>query len=731
VALKVIRPGYFSARAVRRFEHEAAVLARLRHPGIAQIYEAGTAAHALGARPFFAMELIEGEPLVEFARRRKLGTRARLELFAKVCEGVQHAHQKGVIHRDLKPGNILVDPSGQPKILDFGIARSTDADVLATTLATGIGQLIGTLSYMSPEQAAGDSRDLDTRSDVYALGVVLFELLTGRLPHDLAGKSIPEALRVISAHDPTRLSSLDKLFRGDLDTIVSKTLEKDRTRRYGSASALGADVRRYLADEPISARPDSTVYQLGKFAKRNKALVAGVCATMAVLAAGTVVSTRLYLRGERERRLVVVQMNRAVAAERLAEQRLAEERLARDAEASARARAERAAERAERTKSFLLHIYDSVDPLKGQGQDVTVRQVIDDEAQRLQGELDDEPEVKAELLETIGLVYRGLGAYDRSRELLTQSAALRRAALGEDDPLVADALLLRASVSMVSKDHYEDALADCQRALVIYRDVHGEDHEQSVMARAMRAGLLSQRGGYGTWDAMVAAAMPILLSVEEDDFPEPTRDVIAEVRELANAGDLDAAKARLWRFHVESTEELRRLWSRGEKEQALEQIRAHYAPLLEIAFLRPLVPAIVSGTAAWMHSQGEDPDAVEPLLREAVALTERVDGVPPTSAARVTVQLAEFLRDRGMDREAQEMFERALELNRKVKGEKHEDVAYDLSQLARLALQDGERARAEVLARQAAEIYRAVRPAEHPDVAAAERLVGECATSGK
>ena len=327
VALKVIRPGLFSAAAVRRFEHEAAMLARLRHPGIAQIYEAGTAAHALGPRPFFAMELIEGEQLIEFARREELGTRARLELFARVCDGVQHAHQKSVIHRDLKPGNILVDPSGQPKILDFGIARSTDADVLATS-ATGIGQLLGTLPYMSPEQTSGDPRDLDTRSDVYALGVVLYELLTGVLPHDLSGKSIPEAVRVISERDPTPLSSVNKLFRGDLDTIASKALEKDRARRYASASDLAADVRRTLCDEPISARPASTIYQLRKFARRNRALVGGVGVAFLVLVLGIAGTTWQALRATRlaraeteQRRQVEIEKSRAVESDQRAQRR--------------------------------------------------------------------------------------------------------------------------------------------------------------------------------------------------------------------------------------------------------------------------------------------------------------------------------------------------------------------------------------------------------------------------
>ena len=207
VALKVIRAGSMSPKLLRRFEHEAQVLGRLQHPGIAHVYEAGTIEDARGNPvPFFAMELIRGVPLTTYAARKKLGTRERLDLIARICDAAYHAHQKGVIHRDLKPGNILVDESGQPKILDFGIARAMDSDLQLTTLHTDIGQLMGTVQYMSPEQVSGDPNELDTRSDVYAMGVVAYELLTGRLPHDLGRKTIHEKVRVIREEEPTRLS---------------------------------------------------------------------------------------------------------------------------------------------------------------------------------------------------------------------------------------------------------------------------------------------------------------------------------------------------------------------------------------------------------------------------------------------------------------------------------------------------------------------------------------------
>ncbi len=310
VALKIVRSGFASDELLRRFQHEAQILGRLHHPGIAQVFEAGTAPTPSGPQPFFAMELVDGEPLTDYAERHRLGVRGRLELMVKICDAVHHAHQKGVIHRDLKPANILVDARGQPKILDFGVARATDSDLRSATLQTDVGQLLGTLPYMSPEQVAADPLELDTRSDVYALGVILYELLAGRRPYDLSAKMIHEAARVIRETDPVPISSIDRVFRGDVEIIVEKALEKDKTRRYASAAELAVDIERHLRDEPIVARPASAIYHLQKFARRNKALVLSASAVFLALVAGLIASRR--------------QAVRAMAAEDLAKQRLVE-----------------------------------------------------------------------------------------------------------------------------------------------------------------------------------------------------------------------------------------------------------------------------------------------------------------------------------------------------------------------------------------------------------------------
>jgi tRNA A-37 threonylcarbamoyl transferase component Bud32 len=271
VALKMMKRGITSRSALRRFEFESQVLARLRHPGVAQVYEAGTHDDGTGGVPYFVMEYIpNAKTLTEYADKKNLGTKERLALFSKVCDAVQHGHLKGIVHRDLKPGNILVDSSGHPKVIDFGVARSTDSDMAVTTLQTDVGQLIGTLQYMSPEQCDADPMDIDPRSDVYALGVILYELLTGSLPYDLKQVAIHEAVRIVQEEAPTKLSSINRRLRGDIETISLKALEKERDRRYQSASALAEDLDHYLNEEPIAARGPTVGYLIQKSLVRHK-----------------------------------------------------------------------------------------------------------------------------------------------------------------------------------------------------------------------------------------------------------------------------------------------------------------------------------------------------------------------------------------------------------------------------------------------------------------------------
>jgi serine/threonine protein kinase len=287
VALKIVRPGMVPASALRRFELEYEFLGRLQHPGIAQIYQAGVEDMEYGPQPYFAMELVRGKRLDVYVRAKAPGLRERLELVAAIADAVQHAHHRGIIHRDLKPANILVTDAGEPKVLDFGIARAAHDGVL-TTMHTAAGEVLGTLSYMSPEQIAGDVTSVDTRSDVYALGVILYEVLAERPPYELDRKSLAEAARIISDTEPTRLSLATRAVPHDVETIVAKALEKEKERRYNSAADLAEDIRRFLRDEPITARPPSAAYQVRKFARRHKALVGGAIASLLVLLIGVV-----------------------------------------------------------------------------------------------------------------------------------------------------------------------------------------------------------------------------------------------------------------------------------------------------------------------------------------------------------------------------------------------------------------------------------------------------------
>jgi len=303
VALKVLHPALVSAERVRRFRREAEVLGRLQHPGIAQVFEAGSADLGRGEQPWFAMELVDGLDLRSWAARNELDARARLALVAEVADAVQHAHERGIVHRDLKPDNVLVDTEGRAKVLDFGVARVAESSTMLSTLQTMQGQIVGTLVYMAPEQLEGDPQAISPRADVYALGVIAFELLVGRRPIEPGELPMSAAVPLFLSSDATRLGALDPRLGGDVETIVGKALEKDPARRYASAADLAADLRRHLADRPIVARPPSVLYRATKFTRRHRGLVGGTAATLFALLAG-LVTALVLARSERAQRKV-------------------------------------------------------------------------------------------------------------------------------------------------------------------------------------------------------------------------------------------------------------------------------------------------------------------------------------------------------------------------------------------------------------------------------------------
>ncbi len=468
VAVKILKAGASSRTALARFALESATLGRLSHPGIAQIFDAGffhnhsgeilrnqILSGAAPGTPFFAMELIKGVTLTDFIKQKELSTRSRLALFARIADAVQHAHIRGVVHRDLKPANILIDHSGNPKILDFGVARVTnsdEADRAAATFQTQVGQLVGTLAYMSPEQIAADPNEIDARSDVYSLGVVLFECLTGRLPFSLEKKALHEATRLISESLPIRPSAIARHLKGDLETITLKALEKDRARRYQSAEEFAADIRRFLADEPILAHPPSRLYHAHKFVQRNKGIVASIIIAFGVLAGGILTTT--------------VQAIRATNAEAAAEIRRKEAERDRDI-------AKRQTAKSVAAVGFLETMLASADPDK-KGRDVRVADMLDTTAQEIETELKDDPELGGSMHRAIARAYKGLGLREQAIIQSSKSVAELSKALGPNHPETLDARHTHASILIVD-GKFEDAAKELNEILAIRQAANEND----------------------------------------------------------------------------------------------------------------------------------------------------------------------------------------------------------------------------------------------------------------
>ena len=416
IAIKVIKSGRFSDFALHRFDLERQALARMNHPAIAKVFDAGS---TYEGQPYFVMEYVSGLPITVYCYQKKLSTRERIELLIKVCEGVQHAHQKAILHRDLKPSNILiteVDGKPVPRIIDFGIAKTTETvnNDETLTMVTQAGGLVGTPGYMSPEQVDPGTLDIDTRTDVYSLGVILYELLTGSLPfdpHQWRSKPLHEVLRQLHEEDPQRPSTrvstgtfpaissggtepveLISKLRGDLDWITLKALERERDRRYGSPSELAADLTRYLRDEPVMARPPSIVYRARKFVRRNR-LAVGFTSVLAIIVIGFAIS-------------LILERNRA----------------------------RREAETSRRVTDFMINMFNVSDPTEARGNTITAREILDKSSKDIETGLNKDPRLRAQLMDVMGNVYERLGLYSRAHDLLERSAEVRGQVLGPNHP---------------------------------------------------------------------------------------------------------------------------------------------------------------------------------------------------------------------------------------------------------------------------------------------------------
>ncbi|MBE0594972.1 MAG: serine/threonine protein kinase, partial [Gemmatimonadales bacterium] len=465
VAVKVMKPGLDTKRVIARFEAERQALAVMEHPGIAKVLDAGATEEG---RPYFVMELVRGQPLRDYADAQKLSVRDRLELFVRVCQAVQHAHHKGVIHRDLKPSNILVeerDGVAEPRVIDFGIAKATGQQLTEATLVTDFGQALGTPAYMSPEQAAASGLDVDTRTDVYSLGVTLYELLVGRLPVDPAevgAQSFMYQLLMRESDPPTPStkyrtlegeyrsavanfrrtdpSGLRKELTGDLDSIVMKAVEKDRERRYDTVIGLALDIQRHLRHEPVWAGSPSVAYRVRKFARRHRLGVTTGAAIALGLLGGSALATAGMVR-------------------------------ARNAERNAAAEAAAASE----VSDFLEGLFQVLDPGEARGNTITAREILDRGVEQIGENLSGQPAVQARLMHTIGGVFKNLGLYDQAAPLLEEAVALRQEILEPDDPRLAESLNILAEVDHAT-GNYARADSLYWRALSIREQALGPDH---------------------------------------------------------------------------------------------------------------------------------------------------------------------------------------------------------------------------------------------------------------
>jgi len=675
VALKMMHAGTHSPASLRRFVDEAELLARLKHPGIAQVYEAGVLPAqedgSEGETPWFALELVEGaRPITTHSKEEKLSLRSRIEIFLTVCDAVHHGHQRSIVHRDLKPANILVDRAGRPKVIDFGIAKVTDRHPGEATDHTLPGEIVGTLMYMSPEQVDGRTEDVDTRTDAYALGVVLYELTCDVAPFDLAQRSITEAARMLSTQDPPPPSSRAQEVPVDLDWIVAKAMAKDLDQRYRSVAELADDLGRLLRHEPVSAGPPSATYQLRKFVRRHRAGVAAtLLASLAVV--GGLVGTSLGLV-------------RAVHAEEVAEG----ERLIAVSEA----------DKATAVVDFLIDVLSSPDPSVA-GRDVRVMDVLSRAAEEYGVQFVDQPDVRARLAHALGSVYRGLGLRGESSEELVRALDFMRAL--HDGPHPETALVLgNLGVVLLDEGDYVSAEEHLSESLAMEEQLAPES--ESLYRAYIRMGRL--RLG----QAHVAEAEELLragLEGLQDTVDEESRDLLIAKNVLAGAlhqsmqldeaeslyrASLDGLRRTLGEGHPDTIRVRFNLamlrHSRGESAASIEEIKE----LLEIRreTLGPDHPdtlMTIMNLAGMLQMAGRLDESADVYAASYDEITELLPQAHPIQQT-LRVNMGQLARARGDLAEAEELLSSVYEARVEAVGPTNERtlrVLYELTSIAR------------------------------------------------
>jgi serine/threonine protein kinase/Tfp pilus assembly protein PilF len=762
VALKLIKGGLGSRESIARFEAERQALALMNHPNIARILDAGTTAEG---QPYFVMELVAGQPLTQYCDENRLSIDQRLKLFLDVCGGVQHAHQKGIIHRDLKPGNIIVgiqDGVPVPKIIDFGLAKAMESTLRLTdqSLFTEIGQILGTLKYMSPEQASLDNLDIDTRTDIYALGVILYELLTGSTPLDdssVKGQARLKVLEIIREKEPVKPSSklgsstdeevssitgqrqtdsvrLKRVLLGDLDWIVMKALEKDRTRRYDSASGFAADIRRYLHNEPVVARPPSLDYRVRKFVRKNQVGVLAAAVVLLTLVGG-IIGTSLA-------------MYRALAAEKLSEDRLVEANSARakaEAETAAKelALAEETRQRqfAEAVTEFVEQDFLQLTSVEGQadlledasvrelGKDTTLRELLDRAAEKLKQRENLAPEIEARLCNVIGNSYRLNGDAAIGIPFLERALKLRREQFGTDHP---DTL---SSMNNLASGYYdagqlEQALPLYEQTLELRKAKLGPDHPDTLGSMHNLALGYDAAGQLDRALPLYEQTLELMKAKLGPDHP----DTLSSMNNLAggyrDAGQLDRAlplyeqtlelrKAKLGPDHPDTLGSMDNLAGGYRDAGQLDQALPLFEQTLELrkAKLGPDHPDALSSknNLAGGYLDAGQFDRALPLFEQTLELRKAKLG-PDHPDTLVSIScLASGYDDAGQPDKALPLFEQTLELMKAKLGPDHPNTLTTMHNLALAYQQNRQLDQALPLFEQTLEQRKAKLGPDHPD----------------
>ncbi len=655
VALKLVRGGPGSAFIERRFRQERQILARLQHSNIATVLDGGATDDG---RPYLVMEYVEGVPITSYCDAQALGAKQRLAMFRTVCAALHYAHQNLVIHRDLKPDNILVTADGTPKLLDFGIAKLLAAGVDPFAAPTASLLPMMTPEYASPEQVKGEA--ITTASDVYSLGVLLYELLCGSRPYAMRSDSLPEIVRAVCEDEPPPPSSLLKApagpkhppisaseLRGDLDTIVMKALRKEATRRYASSQELSEDIRRHLAGLPVLARPDTLGYRASKFVGRHK-LGVGATALVIVSLAGGLAATARQARIAREQRL-----------------------------------------RAEQVSGFLVDLFDVSDPGEARGNSVTAREVLDKGVLRIGSELKDQPELRADLLDTMGKVYDRLGLYDAALPLLQDSLGIRRRFAGADRAALASTLNQLGNV-LKDKGDLDAAEPVYRESLALRREVLGNESKEVAASLNNYGSILAELGRYDEAERLMEES----LAIKRRTFGAEHASVAMS---LYNLGVVSTKKGDL----------------------AAGQLRFREALDIQRKALgedHPDVAATLLLLGVVLDEMGDYAGA-EKTYREALALQHKTLGAEHPDIATTLIDLGNTLAHAGRLDEAEPFFDRALAMNQKFFGADSNDVAATLVGRADVQEKRGDLAAAEALLRESAAIRERKLGADHPYVA--------------